>query len=596
MRTFNTNNSFHALLTKCTAIAVMAVWILMISLPGLAQESTTIIRDGNGNVQETTTHADGSKTTTTTTRDAKGTTTKSVVEKDKNGRETKSTTTTTDKDGKYTKETKDSANKTSSKTEGTTDAAGRKIQETTKEFGKDGKPTRTVQTEYDAGGNPTKQTEYGPDGKKTKETEWNDDSRTETEYEKDGKTKKKETKYDKDGKKISETEYKKGKPVKKTEYDENGDPIPDDNNEQGALPSGAALDGLVVMMPDQVEPGPMTFTVATLTGAVLPEQEVTLSGGSAGSMTVKTDENGQATVDVPTGWHGVRAQVLNTVATALVVRALSSGGSGKPVIQDPPPQMTPGRLVNLHGQRFSHRLAENVVTMGGTRARVVGAAPNALTVVVPNIATGRTDVQVVTNGRASDPVKTDMITMVWDPGPNTLMNHQTVTRTLRIKGTTESVPVVVTDPPTDSATSSVRGLTYSSGGENNVVQTKLSAVRAGVYSLRATLASASDAEEDRRNAEFARKDAAGWRESAKNDTDQKRKEQKQNAAGNSDRAASNWDKAADARDKGDNERADQLEQAARKREEAAREWGANGNGDAAKKAEGAAKALEDKAK
>ncbi len=169
-----------------------------------------------------------------------------------------------------------------------------------------------------------------------------------------------------------------------------------------------------------------------------------------------------------------------------------------------------------------------------------------------------------------------------------------MTRTLRVTGTTERVPINIIDPPGDAAKASTCGLMMSSGGENNVVNVRLQAMSAGAYSLKASLNSGdSQAEVDRRNADLSEKDAAGWRSSPSNSKEEA--QQKANAAANSDKAAADWKKAAEARDKGKVAEAELWEKAAQARDHAASDWGSSaGNGakeneDAAAKAEAAAR-------
>ncbi|HLG14905.1 MAG TPA: IPT/TIG domain-containing protein [Blastocatellia bacterium] len=611
--------------------SIAPAWTLVASAsPQDPMEPTTEKVDADGTVTRTEPQYSGGKKIgeikTTTSRDKKGNVTETTEVKNGKGETTKSTTKVTDPNGRWKETTKEGPpngkGKPISTAEGQNDAKGRKMFEERTGY-ENGKPTGKTRTEYYPSrddDHPSKVEEFAPNGtrKKTTEYDYEGNKTSETEYWDNSNNKKKvttykdgkpvdETYYDKGGTRIektrvydedggyTETPYKNGKPGKPVKYDKNGKPVSDDDKRRMHVPTGASLSGAVVMMPDRVAPGPMTFSVASLNGEVIAGQEVTLSGGAAGSTTVTTDENGQATLDVPSEWKTITARVAGSVATALVVDMMTSDG-GRPVIDNLPSRTTPGGIVNVHGRNFSAVPSDNVVTIGGQNARVVAASSNTLTVLAPRTSTGNVPVEVTTNGQHSARSTLEMIELSWDAGPSTLVSGQTITRMLRVTGTTKQVPILIEDPPSDSATATPRGRLLSSGGANNVVPVKIHASHAGGYGLNATLAdSEGPAEVDRRNAEVSRADAAGWRESAKGDTNERSRQNKLRAAANADKAADDWERAAKAREAGDSKKAELLEKAAALRDKAANEFGSSNDAEAGEKAAKEAGSLEGQA-
>jgi len=319
-----------------------------------------------------------------------------------------------------------------------------------------------------------------------------------------------------------------------------------------------------ILMPDRFAPGhPMTFSVASLDGNVIPDARVTFTGGDS-TETVTTDQDGRGIFSVPVAWKAVRARIFESTAVAL---AVSAGTSGRPVIQSVTNPITPGGLISIRGNSFDPEPSANLVTINGVPAIIHGAAPNALSVEAPADLPARAKVHVVViaSGEASSPFKADVVTLSWDPGPGTLVTGQKVTRTLRVTGSTARVPIRLIDPPDDAAVSDARGEVRSSGGTSNTVVVRLHAEAPGNYSLHSNLINGHTDEValDRLNAEASRRIA-----------DALRRVNKAQAAQEAEKGADSWKEAAKARESGDTVQAERLEKAALLHDDAATRSGA----------------------
>lgn len=484
---------------------------------------------------------------------------------------------------------------------------------------KDGKPVK--ETRWDKDGNKESETEFDKDGKPVKETRWDKDgNKTEFEdFDKDGKPRKVTT-YHKNGQKKSEGKVDdKGNVTEKKEFDERGREVkktdaegnveeteyegttnkvrkktvthPDGSKDvtnykdgqpeetRKYNPRGQQISSLshalptdsIILAPSVLTSGEsFQLTIATLSGEVVANQPVTLDGGTMGKIETTTDLNGVVTAKAPEGWRTIRI-VAGALSAGMIIEKLSSGTDRRKSAQ-PPAFVQPGNTVSIPCEGMAGTLDGQTLTIGGKNAKIVAASPTEIKAIVPStLATGSQSLILSQAGQTIAEHEVECVQIQWDALSNALSVGQSAQRTLRVIGTTKSVPILVQDRNGDAVEVRSTGRLRSSGGTNNVLVVGFVATKPGSFAIRAEVAQGgTEYEKDLENAERARKESAGWADSAKTQSSDDLKEAFNRAAKNLLEAARDWDQAADARMKGDDAKAAELEQAAAEHEAAAK--------------------------
>lgn len=464
------------------------------------------------------------------------------------------------------------------------------------------------ETQMDKDHHKTKETDYDTDGTKYKETDWGWDAKEKVDVRRkehffapDGEenlTKE----YDEngvlirvvgwiDGIEIVDTysggkwvrrDKKKGGKVIKTETPSSRAA----DTQKMLLPppppptfsQGVSFSGVVVAVPDRFAQGEaIAFKIVKITGEVVANEPVRLANSQGETIESRTDTAGAVAVTIPGHWIDARIEVLGA---AVMTYAATHTGSGRgPALSNPPKIIQAGNVITLHGDGFTPDLAGNTVSLGDQNGLVLGATRNALTVLVPSGAKpGATQMRVTTAGQSTAPVMVTAIDVAFDPGPSTLVAGQRITRTLRIIGTEQKLPVQIEDPAGDAATISNAGQRTSSGGRNNTVSVKLTGTNQGAYSVTAGIDWKRVADVLTEPSPSGRAEAAGRKAGAAaheanlaNYFAQGEDAQMwQNAATEWRRAAKSWRDAQHAWEDGDEARATAAETDAKMHETAAR--------------------------
>ena len=113
----------------------------------------------------------------------------------------------------------------------------------------------------------------------------------------------------------------------------------------------------------------------------------------------------------------------------------------------------------------------------------MGASSNSLSVLVPTGATpGKASISVANDSGTATGSST-VISIEVMPGQGTLLQGQRTVRTVRVVGTQESLPILVTDPAGDAARVENPGTLYSKGGPDNTVQIGVASLKTGTCSF-----------------------------------------------------------------------------------------------------------------
>jgi hypothetical protein len=319
---------------------------------------------------------------------------------------------------------------------------------------------------------------------------WPDGTSNETTYDRDGKPKKRES-FDKDGKLVREIIYDKdGKPKTRRTFDKDGKLVEEEDlakmdlrPEPPTVFSGATrVQGIVIGMPERFGANePISFRVVRIDGQVVENDKVEITNSEGETVSASTNQDGVVSTRIPAGWADAVVTVLGAQAMSYLA---STGSPGAPVrLNGAPKFIEPGNVVSLHGTNFEPDLLGNTVTIGGRPATVLGATSNSLTVLVPAGSTPGTVKISVANDSGTATADATVIALEVMPGPSTLLQGQRVTRTVRVVGTQERLPLLVTDSAGDAARVENPGTLYSSGGANNTAQIGVASLQTGAYSF-----------------------------------------------------------------------------------------------------------------
>ncbi len=265
-----------------------------------------------------------------------------------------------------------------------------------------------------------------------------------------------------------------------------GAPIP----LHGQSPAPATWYVTIVLPPKIVAGSPATLAVFGADGRLAPNVTVELSNAPS----VKTDATGRAFFNAPAE-PGVMFATASGVSTVVLVDSgasvgSASGESGFAIAS----VISLKDRFSVCGNGFRGDADANRVTMNGDRALVVAASPECLVLLPsPRAKPGPATLSIDSPG-APRSITTTLVSLQFEaPQPAPLPGKRSQL-TVHVEGSDSPLAIAITNE-TPGVLEFLHGDTQelrTSGGNRNIAQVEVGAIRAGDFSFNATLLPASD--------------------------------------------------------------------------------------------------------
>ena len=254
----------------------------------------------------------------------------------------------------------------------------------------------------------------------------------------------------------------------------------------------------LVLPPELVAGAPATLATLGVDGKLAAHIAVELGNGEH----VESDATGRAVFTVPASGGVLIARASGTSVAALVdTQAAASVPSAMTVA----PVVSSRDHFSICGGGFRGEAESDRVQINGELALVIAASPECLVMVPgPKIAPGSATVSTKTlSGRKEAAIA--VVSLDFEPPNPPLTSSNKGWLTLRARGSDQRLRVVLENesPGVIHFEKGDAQELITSGGENNVAEIRVEAVRSGDFSFRARLASAADPEIARRFLEAA---------------------------------------------------------------------------------------------
>jgi len=239
---------------------------------------------------------------------------------------------------------------------------------------------------------------------------------------------------------------------------------------------------VTIVLPPHVVAG-QPATLAVLAGGKLaPGVDVDLGN----DLRVRTDPVGRAYFTVPSGTDYLIAKAQGASAATLVDNTSPSSAAGT---LDVPAQVSIADIFPICGQGFQGDAESNRVTLGGEPALVLAASPECFVVLASNQSMPGLVAVSVKTGNRTWAGATDLVSLRYESAQPPLAAQKKSRLRVFAEGTREPVRLSLHNE-TPGVLQFTRGddqATRTSGGEINVAEFEVVAIRSGNYSFRAQI-------------------------------------------------------------------------------------------------------------
>jgi hypothetical protein len=243
----------------------------------------------------------------------------------------------------------------------------------------------------------------------------------------------------------------------------------------------------IVLPPKVVAGHPATLAVFGADGRLA--SGVTVE--AAPDQRVTTDTTGRAVFTAPSDRRFLLAKSSGAASVALMDTDAPDGASSTITVA---PMISLKDRFSICGGGFRGDADANHVQINGERALILAASPTCLVVLPGPKASPGPAVITVQTGDAQWKAATTLVSLEFDSPPSALIPRKKSKLAVRAKGVVEPLRIVV-ENQTPGVLRFVRGDAQelrTSGGENNLAEIEVQAIRSGDYSFHARLVSPPD--------------------------------------------------------------------------------------------------------